>query len=86
MNKLYFDKALFWDIDLNNLDIKKHSKFIIERVIKRGSLEDWFYLKKIYSLDIIEKESLHIRSLDKKTLHFLSNYFGVDKSKFRCYI
>ena len=86
MDNLKFDKALFWDIDSDTLDIKKHSKYIIERVIKRGSLEDWFYLKKIYTRNKILNESLHIRSLDKKSLYFLSNYFGVDKAKFRCYI
>ena len=85
MSKLKFDNALFWDIDPDTLDIDKHSRFIIERVLKKGSLDDWLYLKRIYSLDKIEKESLNLRSLDRKTLHFLSNYFGVDKTQFRCY-
>lgn len=85
MNNLNFDRALFWDIDPNTLDVEKHSRFIIERVLKKGNLEDWLYLKSIFTLEKIAKESKQIRSLDKKTLHFLSNYFGVDKTDFRCY-
>ena len=85
MNNLRFDRALFWDIDPKTLDLKKHARFIIERVLKKGSLEDWFYLKSIYRLDQIKKESLNIRSLDKRTLYFLSNYFNVDIEQFRCY-
>ena len=85
MSNLKFDRALFWDIDPEALDLGKHSRFIIERVLKKGSLKDWLYLKKIYSLDRIKIESVNIRSLDKKTLYFLSNYFGIDKTQFRCY-
>ncbi len=47
MNNLKFDRALFWDIDPETLDLGKHSRFIIERVLKKGSLEDWLYLKKM---------------------------------------
>jgi len=85
MRNLEFDRALFWDIDPMNLDIDKHSRFIIERVLNKGGLEDWYTLKKIYNLSIIRDESVNIRTLDKKTLSFLSNYFGVDKKQFRCY-
>jgi hypothetical protein len=85
MSDLKFDRALFWDIDPETLDVNEHARFIIERVLKKGSLEDWFYLKSIYRLDQIKKESLNIRSLDKRTLYFLSNYFNVNVKHFRCY-
>ena len=84
MPDLDFDRALFWDIDPMKLDVGKHSRFIIERVLKKGGLDDWYTLKKIYTLSIIRDESFNIRTLDKKTLSFLSNYFGVDKKQFRC--
>lgn len=80
-----FESALFWDIDPKYLDLNKHSRFIIERVLSKGSFHDWAYIKKIYGLDKIKKESLQMRSLDKRTIVFLSNYFGIDKTQFRCY-
>ncbi len=85
MGSLKFDSAIFWDIDPKTLDIDKHARFIIERVVKKGSLEDWQYLKKLYSLTKIKEEAIQIRSLDNRTLAFLSNYFGEDKINFRCY-
>lgn len=85
MGYLNFELGLFWDIDVEKLDLKVHSRYIIERVLKYGSLNDWLNLKKIYSLDKIKEESLQIRSLDEKTLNFLSTYFDIDKSLFRCY-
>ena len=80
-----FESALFWDIDPNTLDLNKHSRFIIERVLSKGGFDDWVLLKKIYGLNKIKKESLQIRSLDKRTIGFLSNYFSIAKTKFRCY-
>jgi hypothetical protein len=79
-----FSKALFWDVDLADLDIEKHSKFIIERVVSRGNMQDWQLLKKMYGKNRIKNEVLKIRCLDKKTVGFLSVYFTVEVSEFRC--
>ena len=79
-----FQKALFWDVNIDSLDIEAHSKFIIERVVSRGSLADWNLLKKIYGRGRIKNETLSLRCLDRKTVSFLSAYFNVEKSDYRC--
>ncbi len=78
------NKALFWDVQIDSLDIETHARFIIERVVSKGNLADWNLLKKIYGKKRIKQEALGIRSLDKKTVSFLSAYFDVEKSAFRC--
>lgn len=79
-----FNKALFWDIQIDSLDLETHARFIIERVVSRGNLPDWNLLKKIYGKERIKQEVLRIRSLDRKTVGFLSVYCGVAKADFRC--
>ena len=76
---------LFWDIELNSLDFKKNARFIIQRVIQKGSLKDWISIKEFYGIDFIKQEILMIRDLDLKTLQFFSTYFGIDKNNFRCF-
>ena len=76
---------LFWDIDPNSLDTKKHARFIIQRVIQRGTLEDWNHIKECYGLDLIKREILLMRTLDPKTLNFFSIYFDTSKENFRCF-
>ena len=76
---------LFWDTDLSTLDFKAHARFIIQRVIQRGSLEDWVSIKQHYGLEFIKQEIVLMRHLDPKTLNFFSGYFGIEKEKFRCY-
>ncbi len=39
-------KSLFWDTDINKVDYEKHARKIIERVLMRGTLDDWFEIKR----------------------------------------
>jgi len=78
-------RHLFWDVDFDILNIDIHSQFIIERIVKRGNLSDFKWMLNNYDKDEIIKHIIRIRSLDDKTLHFLSSFFKVDITKFRCY-
>jgi hypothetical protein len=80
-----FSKNLFWDVDENDFNIEKHSRFIIERVLMRGRMSDWFVLTSLYGFDKIKEKVVKIRYLDKLTLNFCSTLFHIPKSKFRCY-
>lgn len=78
-------QSLFWDCNLETLDIEKHKRQIIVRVLERGTLDDWQTIKELYGKETILKEALQARSLDKYALAFCSGYFDVPKEKFRCY-
>ena len=80
-----FSKNLFWEIDETDLNTQKHARFIIERVLSRGRMSDWFVLTKLCSFDKMKEEVVKIRYLDKVTLNFCSTFFRIPKSKFRCY-
>ena len=76
---------LFWDVDQSTIDLKKNARFVIQRVIQRGSLKEWSSIKAFYGIDVVKKEILAMRSLDKKTLNFFSTYFNLHKNTFRCF-
>ena len=78
-------KHLFWDTDIDNIDLEKHSRFIIERVVMRGNISDWKWMHRIYSKEIISRKIVEIRYLDPKTLSFLSVIYKIPKEQFRCY-
>jgi hypothetical protein len=78
-------KILFWDSNMSTIDYELHARSIIERVITRGSLEDWKTIKDYYGLERIEHEILQMRSLDEVTLNFFSQFFNKPKEQFRCY-
>jgi len=71
-------KTLFWDTNIDNLDLSKHKRFIIERILKFGDLSDYFWLKNVYLFkEISEVISRDRTELDKKSLNFWSNLYKV---------
>ncbi len=84
-NTLQLSKTLFWDTDISQIDYEKNARHIIERVLLRGTLDDWFAIKKYYGVERIRQEVVKIRYLDKVTLNFCSKYFKIPKNQFKCY-
>lgn len=76
-----FSQNLFWDYSIETIDLEKHKNFIIERVLMRGVLEDFYYLLQVYSSEEIRDAILKSKSFDHKLRNFCSLYFGIPKNK-----
>ncbi len=72
-----FSKYLFWDTPIELIDREKHKRSIVERVLTRGFLEDFYTLIKMYSKEEITDAIKRSRVLDKKTANFCSLYFNI---------
>lgn len=80
-----FSKHLFWDVDKNTLDLEKHKRYIINRVLDYGLMKDWRLIHEYYGIDRIGEIATEIRDLDPKSLSFVSLLSGIPIDKFRCY-
>ena len=78
-------KYLFWDIDPNVLEWERSKKTIIERVIERGSLEEWVCIVKVYTLEGIVNTAKTFRSMSPIDLNFIATISNTPKEEFRCY-
>jgi hypothetical protein len=72
-----FSQQLFWDAALSDINLHKHKRYIIERVLTRGFTADFYMLLKIYTTDEIKDAIRKSKSLDPKTVHFCSWYFHI---------
>jgi hypothetical protein len=72
-----FSKELFWDYPDLNIDLERNARFVVERVVTRGRLEDFYKLLKIYSKERIVDCLKRSKELDPKTRHFVSHYFDI---------
>lgn len=77
--------SLFWDVEMETIDPEKHRKFIINRVLGRGRMFDWFLLRDYYTLEVIVEVAKKVRTLDPKTLAFIACVGNTVKEEFRCY-
>jgi hypothetical protein len=53
--------------------------------LEYGIIADWKLLMNYYGLPMITEVSKEARSLNPKTLSFISTISGVSKKEFRCY-
>lgn len=72
-----FPQNLMWDYPLENIDVKKHQRYIIERVMTRGKLEDFYIILTIYNTNEIIAALQKSKELDKKTANFCERYFDL---------
>ena len=67
-----FSTYLFWDVNKDDLDMEKHSQYIIKRVLEYGMLQDWNIVKQYYGLGRIVEIAKGFRELEPRALAYLS--------------
>jgi hypothetical protein len=80
-----FSPVIFWDVDYSKIQWQKRSRFVISRVVRYGTIEDWRKAKKFYGLEVIKRDMLEEPDLDNRTLSFLSCILNTPKEQFKCY-
>ena len=80
-----FSENLFWDIDIDKLDIECHKKYLVARVVEYGTFDDWLLLCRHFTLGTIIKIAQTLRSIEPKSLALLSVVGNVPLETFRCY-
>lgn len=69
---------LFWDTNPTSVNVKKHSGYILERILELGSLESMHWAQKVYPGSRI-LEVLHTsRSISEKSKNFWNLWLGGD--------
>ncbi len=78
-------KHLFWDVDKELLDFEKNKRFIVERVLEYGLMNDWRIIYFHYGINEIAKVAMASKILDKKNISFILALSNIPKEKFLCY-
>ncbi len=76
---------LFWDVDRETIDSTIHKRYIVQRILSRGSMNDFKLMNIYYSNDSLIAEIKEIRDLDKKSANLAAFYYSIPKDKMRCY-
>jgi len=79
-------KQAFWDVDMERIDYEKHARYVMEKVIDRGSFEDFIALRKFYGDDKIRKEIVNANWIGDKEIYLCCAIFGLEPKDFKCYI
>ncbi len=74
-------KKFFWDVKFQDLDIKKHKFFIIERLLEYGDMSSIKWLLENIDKKDIRKVVCTSRRLGKKTIAFWKVYLNIKDSQ-----
>jgi hypothetical protein len=73
-------QGLFWDVNLGELDEKKHSDFIIQRILERGDLDDLQWAMVMYGDEVVRNIFLkNFMKVDSKSQNFWCLFFNINK-------
>ena len=86
MDKPILSKQAFWDVDMDSIDYEKNARYVIEKVIDRGSFEDFIALKKFYGDNRIKKEIVNAKWIGDKEMYFCCAVFNLEPTDFKCYM
>jgi hypothetical protein len=70
--------GLFWDADPWSLQLRRHSRYIIERILLLGGLDAAAWMQRAYPVRRILEVARTSRSLDEKSRGFWLLWFGAD--------
>jgi hypothetical protein len=77
--------GLFWDTDAAALSWHEHATFICERVLERGSLDQWNAVKARYEPEQLLTILRPSRRLSRKAVAYLSACYGAPVEEFRAW-
>ena len=67
-----FSDNLFWDADCSGLDLVKNRRYVVQRVLERGTISDMKFIFGAYGLSDVVATAKGLRSLDPKALSLIA--------------
>jgi hypothetical protein len=79
-----FLRSYFWDIEFEDIRVKKHAFLVIKRILDRGNFSDICWLIKTYGREEIKKVVMKTKDLSRPTGNFWADILHLDKNKVPC--
>jgi len=69
---------LLWEYDLETFNYKKSYKIVIERILQRGTIEEWKEMIRFYTMDNIMETIEWTKQLPKRDKDFAKLFLQSD--------
>jgi hypothetical protein len=84
-NKPILSKQAFWDVDMNTIDYEKNARHVVEKVIERGTNDDFLSILNFYGFEKVKQLALQALWLSDISINFCCALFKVKPTDFKCY-
>ncbi|MFZ4726267.1 MAG: DUF6922 domain-containing protein [Paludibacter sp.] len=77
--------SILWEYDLTSFDWNGMRSLVLQRVIERGRITDFYAALNLYGLNAFIDGVKNIPNLNKKDIAFVCTVFGIKKQELKCY-
>lgn len=78
-------KSLLWEYETDKIDWHQMRNIIVQRVIERGRMNDFYAILNMYGLQGVTEAIKQIHFLNSKDLAFVCSVFDIKKEGLKCY-
>jgi len=78
-------RQAFWDVDMDSIDYTKNARFVVEKVIERGTHDDFLELIKYYGFKGVKSLAKSATFLSDISINFCCKLFDLQPIDFKCY-
>lgn len=71
----------FWDTRPENIDVQKNASYVIDRLLSKGDLNSWEWMRTAYSSEQIKDRVQKSRQLSRKDTVFFSLVYNLPPNK-----
>lgn len=79
-------KSLLWEYDPDQIDWKSMKTLIVQRVVERGRIADFYAILNLYGPEGVKEAIRQIPYMNPKDLSFVCAVFNLRKEELKCYI
>ena len=80
-----FSENLFWDAAAEDLDFERNRRYVVQRVLERGTVDDIVSVFHMYGITNVVATAKTLRSLEPSALSFIACVANEPRENFRCY-
>ncbi len=78
--------ALLWEYDLQRFDWHRSRRLVVQRVVERGRVEDYFAAFDLYGgIEDFRGILREVATLPERDMNFVCKVFDLKKEELRCY-
>jgi len=77
--------SLLWEYDMENFDWEAMRSLVVQRVVERGRIADFYAVLNQYGLEGFKEAIKTIPYLNRKDISFVCTIFGLKKEELKCY-
>ena len=76
--------SLLWEFDLSRFDWAKMRNVVVQRVLERGRMDDYYAMLNLYGWEGVREALRMIPYMNRKDLSFACFVFDLKKEELRC--